>query len=311
MVKTLGILIIALAAALGIAAIALFRKAVVRRQPARTPEESARGHARRFGLAEEPLVEGVRWIGAQNWEEVSIESFDGLRLRGRYLPAEGKRRAILFHGYRSSAEQDFCLGAPLFHALGYDILLVDQRCHGGSEGTYIGFGTLERYDCRAWAEEANRRWGEVPTVLAGISMGATTVLMAAGGPLPGNVKAILADCGFTSARDILRHELRTLMHLPAFPFLPLAGGLNRLLAGWGFGDYSTLTAMETNTLPVLFVHGGDDNFVPTEMSRENYAACRAEKELLIIPGADHGMSFAVDGARCRAALEAFLHRWVA
>ena len=196
------------------------------------------------------------------------------------------------------------------HEAGYDLLLADQRAHGRSEGRFIGFGILERRDLKAWTEELNRRFGaDEPTFLAGISMGATTVLMAAGGELPDNTRGIIADCGFTSPKDIVVHELHALFHLPRYPLLPIVDLLCRLLAGYGFGDYSTLTAMETNTLPIFFIHGGGDNFVPTEMTRLNYAACRAEKRLLIVPGADHGMSWLEDPESYQRELSEFLARY--
>ena len=289
----------------------LFRKAVVQ-DTAPTPEEILDRWEHAYGGELTIVREGMAWFRAQKTEELAIYSFDGLRLKGAYLPAEGpsRGRILLFHGYRSCGLMDFSGAMRFYHEAGYDLLLADQRAHGRSEGRFIGFGILERRDLRAWTEELNRRFGgDEPTFLAGISMGASTVLMAAGGELPDNTRGIIADCGFTSPKDIVVHELHALLHLPKYPLLPLVDLLCRLLAGYGFGDYSTLTAMETNTLPVFFIHGGGDNFVPTEMTRLNYAACRAEKRLLIVPGADHGMSWLEDPESYQRELSDFLARY--
>ncbi|MBU5625993.1 alpha/beta hydrolase [Oscillibacter sp. MSJ-2] len=294
----MGIAALALAAA-GLAAFgwALFRKAVIRREDVRDPAETLCRRARRCGVDPMPMLQAARWLQSQSVRTVAMEGFDGLTLTADCLMAEGPSRGwvLLFHGYRSGPIQDFCMIAPELHRMGYDLLLVDQRSHGRSQGRYIGFGTLEQRDCRDWIDWVNRCFGaEQPIYLYGVSMGATTVLMAAGAELPGNVKGVVADCGFTSAGEILRHELKTLMHLPAFPMLWVVNGINRLLAGWSFFERSTLEAMKTIRVPVLFVHGGRDHFVPRDMTRRNFEACRSEKRLLFVEGADHGMSFAVD-----------------
>ena len=139
-------------------------------------------------------------------------------------------------------------------------------------------------------------------------MGATTVLMAAGEELPGNVRGVIGDCGFTSPRDIIAHQTRAQLHLPAFPLVPLASLLSRLLAGYGFSDCSTLDPLARTELPVLLIHGEADNFVPTEMSRQNYAACRSEKELLLIPDAGHGGAYLVGGETYRSTVTSFLNK---
>lgn len=289
----------------------LFRKAVVRdTEP--SPEKMLKEREARCGRELDEARAGMAWFRSQKTEELSLCSFDGLRLVGSYLPAAGdaRGRILLFHGYRSSGLLDFSAALRFYHDAGYDLLLADQRAHGRSEGRFIGLGVLERRDCRDWAEAMNRWFGAGrPMFLAGLSMGATTVLMASGGTLPGNIRGIIADCGFTSPKDIVVHEMHELMHLPRFPLLPIVSLLCRILAGYGFGGYSTLTAMEHNRIPVFFVHGDADGFVPAEMSRQNYAACRAEKRLLIVPGADHGMSWLVDPQDYQRELAAFLTRY--
>jgi len=239
-------------------------------------------------------------------EDVYVKSFDGLTLHGYYLPQEGATKTVLFfHGYTSHALKDFSLIFPFYRKRGFNILTVDQRAHGKSEGRYMGFGVLERRDVLSWVEYINRR-SEQKILLHGISMGASTVLMASGSPLPENVIGIAADCGFTSPYDILAHVGKQYFHLPAFPLIPLADMVCKQKAGYSFNEYSTLDAMKTNRLPVLFIHGEDDTFVPAAMSKMAYEACQAKKRLFVVKGAEHGLSYTVDPERCEKELGDFL-----
>ena len=259
----------------------------------------------------EDILSGREWLLAQPLEDVSILSDDGLHLKGHLLCAEQARRSVLLlHGWRERWTTNLGLMAKFLHEEGCNVLLAEQRSHGDSEGEYIGFGVLERYDCRNWAEYLAERFGtDLPLYLAGVSMGATTVLMATGLELPPNVRGIIADCGFTSPRAIMAHVLTAQTHLPENPILPLTSLLSRVKAGFGFDDYSTIEALKTNRIPVLFAHGDTDNFVPLAMTLENYLACQAPKELLIVEGAAHGMSFFQDRPAYRAALQNFFQKY--
>lgn len=254
------------------------------------------------------VLAGAAWLAAQPAEEVTVASFDGLRLAGRLLPAENARGVLLlFHGYRSAPQVDFSCAARMYHELGFTLLLADQRAHGRSQGRFLTYGVLERQDCLAWARYAYGRFGDgVPLFLCGLSMGATTVLMAADLPLPPTVRGIVADCGFTSPRDILAHVMRAQYHLPPRLLLPVMDLFARLLAGVRLGQCSTEETLARTALPVQLFHGEADRFVPCEMSRRAYAACAGEKHLLTIPGAGHGASFLVDRAAYTEAVRAFL-----
>ncbi|MGM9662346.1 MAG: alpha/beta hydrolase [Oscillospiraceae bacterium] len=256
----------------------------------------------------EDVIRGVHWFRDRETEAVEIESYDGLRLRGYYLAhPEAKGTILLFHGYHSDGYTDFSCAYESYYALGYSLLTVFQRAHGESEGRYICYGVKERYDCQRWAEYAYARFGpDHPLLLGGISMGASTVLMASALPLPPTVKGIVADCGFTSAWEELLYLLRRKRVPAAKPVLWLADLLARLFAGFSFRECSTLQAMETNRLPVLFLHGEADTFVPARFTQDCFDACRSEKELLLVPSATHGVSYLVDKPRCQAALERFL-----
>ena len=166
----------------------------------------------------------VREVRKLPYEPVSIRSFDGLTLTGKYYEyAPGAPMELMFHGYRGSAERDLCGGVQRCFRLGRNVLLVDQRTSGQSDGHVISFGINEHRDCLAWVDFCVEKFGpDVTIILTGISMGAATVLMAAGKPLPHQVKGVLADCGYTTARAMIEKTIRE-MHLPvqlAYPFSP-------------------------------------------------------------------------------------------
>jgi len=304
---TFGLIILLLVYLFG--CMTLFRMAALR-PPEMTAEEKLDVWERERGWDVERPRAGVAWYRTWEKETVTAVSFDGLLLVADLLPAEGpsKGRVLMFHGYHGGLE-DFSAALQHYHELGFDLLIPDQRAHHRSEGKFIGYGVLESRDCKTWAEEADRRWGEAPTFLVGVSMGASTVLMASGEALPEDVRGIVADCGFTSPKAIVTHVLRRRLHLPVAPFYPVVNGLFRLLAGYGLTDRSTIHAMEHNRLPVLFVHGEADGFVPSKMTRQAYDACQAEKELLLVPGAGHGRSYLEDMPGYQRKLDSFLARY--
>ena len=235
-----------------------------------------------------------------------IESFDGLKLHGRYYEyAPGAPIELMFHGYRGTADRDLCGGVQRCFALNRSALVVDQRASSYSQGHVITFGIKEHKDCRKWVDFMVDHFGpDVRIILTGISMGASTVLMAAGSPLPPQVKGVLADCGFTSAKAIMYKVIGQIKLPPKllYPFLRLGA---RLFGGFDLESFSALEAVKQATLPIIFFHGEDDDFVPCSMSEENFAACASRKALVTIPGAGHGLSYPVDKPGYLAALEAF------
>lgn len=234
------------------------------------------------------------WLMAQPLEHVTIKARDGITLHAYYLPAENEtdKLVIGFHGYTSCGSNDFSTLSHYYHDRGYDCLIVDNRAHGKSEGDYIGFGILDRFDCISWVKYINERFnGEKKVLLHGISMGAATILMASGmDELPDTVKCIVADCGFTSPYDVFAHILKRDYHLPPFPVMNINDMLCRKKAGYGFRDFSTLDSVKKAHCPILFIHGKDDDFVPTEMSVKNFNACTSEKKLVIVENASHAAS---------------------
>ena len=227
-------------------------------------------------------------------EEMSITSHDGLRLSGRYYEhSPGSPLELMFHGYRGNAERDLSGGIERAFALGRSCLIVDQRCSGLSDGSCISFGIREKQDCLRWIDYAVKRFPGRKIILTGISMGAATVLMASEEKLPQQVVGILADCGYSSARAVIYHVIRSL-HLPARPLYPLVRLAGRILGGIDLEDSRPVEAVKKCTVPVIFFHGEADDFVPCSMSRENYEACPTRKALVTVPGAGHGLSYPAD-----------------
>ena len=247
----------------------------------------------------EPYYDSMRrWAEearAMNPKSFQIQSFDGLNLRGKFYEFQpGAPIELMFHGYRGSGERDLTGGVQRCFRCGRSALIVDQRASGTSDGNIITFGAKEHKDCLSWVEFMLEHFGpDVKIVLCGISMGASTVLMAAGEPLPENVIGVIADCGYNSAKDIIKKVIRT-MHLPpelGYPFVKLGA---RIYGHFDLEENSPEEALRHCTVPVLFFHGEDDDFVPSQMSRINYEACASHKRLVIVPGAAHGLSYPVD-----------------
>lgn len=227
-------------------------------------------------------------------ENIKIKARDNISLCGDYYPAEesSDKIVICFHGYTSSRMSN-CSFAAFMHKQGYDCLLVDNRAHGDSEGDYIGFGILDRYDCISWIDYVNKRFdGNKKILLYGVSMGASTVLMASGTEgFSDNVKCIISDCAFTSPYDVFSHIMKRDYHMAEFPVMNINDMICKKKAGYGFKDYSTLDAVKSASCPMLFIHGAEDDFVPVWMSQKNYEQCSAPKDLLIVENAAHGASF--------------------
>lgn len=252
------------------------------------------------------MREGIKMFRTMPHQVFTIQSFDGLKLSGRYFEyAPGAPVELMFHGYRGTAERDLGVGIRRAFALGHNALLVDQRTTGDSGGRLVTFGIREYRDCLNWVDFSVDHFGsETDLYLTGISMGASTVLMAAGQPLPSNVKGVLADCGFTSAPAIIK-DVCKLLHLPGNILYPMIRLGAKLFGRFDLEEYSALEAMKRCRIPVVFFHGETDNLVPCYMSRENYEACTAPKAILTVPGAGHGLSYLVEPEKYLKTLEHF------
>lgn len=231
------------------------------------------------------------------FEEVSITTFDGLKLFARYYHlSDSAPIQIQFHGYRSTAVRDFSGGFSLARKMGRNLLVVDQRAGGKSEGTTICFGIKEKYDCLEWIKYVLERFGDVPIMLTGVSMGAATVLMASELDLPENVKCIVADCPYSSPEEIIALQCKEMGIPPkiGMPFVRLGARLfgNLKLSGEGAEK-----AVRNTKVPILLVHGEEDDFVPCYMSEKIYSANPKMITFETFPNAAHGVSFLVDTER--------------
>ena len=243
-------------------------------------------------------------------ETVKITSRDNLTLNGHlYMCKNPKRIIVAMHGWRSNWQNDFGCSVEFLHNEQSVVLFPDQRGQNDSEGDYIGFGVLERNDCVDWVKFVVERFGtDLPIYLLGVSMGATTVLMASGAKLPDCVKGIIADCGFTSPHDIWKHVIENNLKIREKVAYPIANAIIKKRAQYDGDEYSTLEALAKNEKPVLFIHGSSDTFVPIDMTFKNYLACASPKEFFIVPGAGHGMSYVVDTKGYEKAVRGFFHK---
>ena len=260
------------------------------------------------------MTPNKEWLLQQPIEEIDITAIDGIRLHSYFLPAEktSDRLVIGLHGYTSEGLGSFASHARFFHKQGFDVLMLDLRAHGQSEGDYIGFGVLDRFDCLDWINYVEKRFdGKKRILLHGTSMGAATALMTLGfDELPGSVKGVVSDCAYTSPYDVFVHILKRDYHLPPFPIMNINAVMCREKAGYSFNDYSALTALRKTDRPVLFIHGAEDNFVPVRMVYDNADACASPHELLIVPGAGHGASYYENTALYEEAELQFIEKFI-
>ncbi len=235
------------------------------------------------------------WVESQALQTWAIKSSDDLMLVAYYLPAEvpTNKTVILAHGYFSKGK-DMTEFAEFYHEeMGYNVLMPDSRGHGESEGTYIGLGWKDRLDYIDWINQVIEKNGEDSIIsLHGVSMGGATVMMVSGEKLPSQVKVIVEDCGYTSVYEELSYQLERVFKIPDFPMIPLTSLLTEVKAGYNFYEASAIEQVKKCRVPMLFIHGGEDNFVPPEMAKELYNACKTEKDLLIVEKAGHASSYA-------------------
>lgn len=243
----------------------------------------------------------------QKLETVVTHAHDGIELVGHWYPCEAPKRVVIaMHGWRSSWDMGIGLIADFLHDNHCCVLFAEQRGQNSSGGDYMGLGVTERFDCLQWIRWAtDERALDLPIYLCGVSMGATTVLMAAGLDLPQNVHGIVADCAYTSPDEIGKHISNENLHLPYRLRRKIIAGIYEQKNQVKGFDYSTLDALKTNSVPILFIHGAQDQFVPVDMTYQNYIACTAPKRLLIVPGAGHGVSYLVEKERYEKAVKEF------
>ncbi len=244
--------------------------------------------------------------------EAMIESFDGLKLHATYFPPaqdqKEKKIVVCLHGYTGEGITNFQGLSDYYLKRGFGMLLPDARAHGMSEGKYVGFGCLDRMDVLKWFDWVlAKEGGDIQLLLHGISMGGATALMTGSmEKLPAQVKGIISDCAFTSPKEVFTHVLKSMYHMPAFPIIPAADLINKKFAGYGMDECNSRREVAKAKVPVLFIHGSKDNFVPCKMCDELYDNCVSEKRKLIVEGAAHAESYYCDQKAYEKAMTEFI-----
>lgn len=259
--------------------------------------------------AKESLA-GIEYVHTLPMESVSIKSFDGLKLYGYIIPAEKETDKVLMcvHGYRANGLYEFGSRLKFLHELGYNLLVVDDRAHGRSEGRFIGFSILDSRDVLTWGDFLKERYGEdIKLYLYGISMGAATVLAATVRMQEIlKVQGVIADCGFSSGWEEIAYQLKGRFHLPKWPILYISDMWIKILGHYSLKDYEAKKEISAYDGRLLIIHGGSDDFVPTFMSKEIEDAANCDKRVCIIPNAEHAMSHTMDPEKYEDELKRFL-----
>ena len=303
----LPILALALVLALGTMCVCFFLTFYAPKKVRKPKREYATPPQAYYDPYRAQMIEWQKAVRKMEHKEYSIVSQDGLTLRGKFYEHKpGATIELMFHGYKGTAERDLCGGIHRCFEVGHSAFVVDHRAAGASEGRVITFGVKESLDAVLWAKFVVENIDpDAKIIMTGISMGAATVLTAASMELPQNVVGILADCGYTSTKDIIKKVMRD-MKLPANLLYPFARLAARVFGGFDPEERSPIESMKSTKLPVIFFHGDTDDFVPCYMSEQNFAACASEKKRLVITqGAGHGLCFPVDSDGYLAALREF------
>ncbi|RDY29363.1 alpha/beta hydrolase [Romboutsia weinsteinii] len=258
------------------------------------------------------VKEDVEWLlNTSGYEDVYMNSFDDLKLHGYKMMNKNKTNkwAVVVHGYTSEGETTSSKAKHLYD-MGYNVLIPDLRAHGKSEGDYIGMGWDDRKDIIDWINLIIESDKDSEIVLHGTSMGAATVLMVSGEKLPSNVKSIVADCAYTSVWNEFTYQLKELFNLPSFPVMNASSVVTKIRAGYWLGEASAIDQVKKAELPILFIHGDKDDFVPYYMMDELYENTKSEKEKLTIEGAGHAEADLVNPELYWSTVENFLNKYV-
>lgn len=260
----------------------------------------------------DPLYREKSWYHAAKkytWRETSATGH--LKLVASYVPAakHTNKTVVIAHGFGGDSSR---MGeyAGLFHELGYNVLLPDDRGAGRSQGNYIGYGWPDRLDYVKWIKQVIRKNGtQSKIVMFGTSMGGATTMMVSGEKTPTQLKAYIEDCGYTSVYDEIKFQAKSMYNLPEYPLVPAVSGINKLKNGYTFKQASALKQVAKNHKPMLFIHGTKDTFVPTKMVMPLYRADKGPKQLLLVKGAAHAKSYAHAPALYRQTVAHFLARY--
>jgi fermentation-respiration switch protein FrsA (DUF1100 family) len=256
----------------------------------------------------------LTWFNQQEFEEFNITNRRGQNLRAYLIKAEQPSNVYVFcsHGYRNCGKGEFNYIAKFHHDAGRNVFMVDHVASGESDGKYVGFGYFESNDCMEWLDFMLKNFGDdIQIILHGVSMGSATITLMCGDvKLPDNVKFAIADCGYTSVQAQFESVLKN-AHVPTFPIIPVAEFFNKKLNVFAFADVSPLSAVQKAKIPMLFIHGKTDDFVPAYMGVQLYHACSSEdKELLLVDGAWHAESYRKNSEEYEKKVNAFADKYI-
>ena len=253
------------------------------------------------------------WLIKQEHNDVYIKSDDNLKLHGILFPKENSKKIVIcLHGYSSNAGiSDYTAISRFYLDKGFNILMIDARAHGASEGKYIGFGCLDRNDLMNWIKYVIELFGDdCEILLHGTSMGGATVLMASGLDLPTNVKGIVSDCAFTSPAEVFSDVLKSMYHIPPFPIINIASKMTKRLAGYSLDQCNAAEEVKKAKVPILLIHGDNDTFVPCSMSERIYENCVSPKAIFIVKGAGHAESYYKEQQEYEKKVDDFIKRYL-
>ncbi len=258
------------------------------------------------------LQNNLNWVEDYGYEKHYIISDRGEKLTGYLMKPEKESNVYVFaaHGYRSYGKKEFCGVAQYYIKKGYNVFFPDHIASGESEGTHCTFGHRETEDSIKWLSYLNESFGEdISIILHGVSMGAATVMMMSGrDDLPDNVKAVVEDCGFTTANALFIHKLKDL-GVPSNNLIKAVNAVNKRRLGFDFMKLNPIESVKNTLLPIMFIHGDKDGLVPCFMANELYENCSSEiKELLIVEGADHAQSFMIARDTYESKMDEFLNK---
>lgn len=264
--------------------------------------------------AMDEFLEGdwISWTEEQDFETMNMNSFDNIPLQGYFLPAkkETDKTVVFAHGYLGHAKDMGLFGQYYYEELGYNLFTPDLRGHGESGGDYYGFGWHDRLDIVAWIEKLTDENPHAEIVLHGLSMGAATMLMASGEDLPENVRLIIADSPYTTVYDLFAYQLDRMFHLPDKLVLPSMSLVTKARADYSLKEASALAQVKKTSLPILYIHGEADTFVPTEMTRELAGQTNSTYEIKTFPNANHGESIVLHREAYLREITSFIEKYI-
>lgn len=253
-------------------------------------------------------IKAITLLKKYDVKDLYINSFDNLKLHGTFIEAKkAKRLLICSHGYKGSFLLDFCYLIEFFLENNTSLLLIDQRACSKSEGKYITFGALEKHDLVNWINYMDNLV-DLPIYLYGISLGSSTTLMALGENIP-KINGVIADCGYSSMKNIFSDLAKSWFHIPAFPFISIVGIYTRIFAHFKMKDADAVKALENNTVPILFIHGKEDDFVKPINTVLNYNATKGEKEIMWVEKAKHAESSKLENVKYQEKLKEFFKKY--